>query len=190
MPFIKPLIKTVLVSSLVFLVIVILGSKYHWAEIIKFKHNEEVNLTFPSEQEEQKSTSHQINTKQIEKLEEIEEKFEPRLMSNVNYSSSVSLMSKEQVSQKCQQLFSDSGMDELLLDLAIGDCVVSNYNETIQEEAESNNNRQSQTVKKNAERICTQKLKQKNDSHTVLEQQLLIGICVSDQLNRNKVISD
>ena len=181
--FLKPFFKTILLSGLIFVLIVILGSRYHWAEKIKFNKNDDVQLKLPLVDKSKPSNSNIVSVSLVT-TNENDEKFEPKLMANNNIISSVSLLSKEQVVQKCRQLYQDSKLEGLFLELAIGDCVVSNYNETIKEKAQSTNNRQAQTVKMNAEKACKQKVMNDTNGYTKLEQQLLVGICVSDQLNR------
>ena len=92
-------------------------------------------------------------------------------------------MNKEQITEHCINLLSQSIKDTLTLELATVNCVVSNFQETFQ-------NINSEPVKEsiNKKRVLQEQCRleyNRSPQYSLLEKQLLIGICISDNLNRN-----
>jgi len=99
-------------------------------------------------------------------------------------------MTKEAITLGCQQLYNKMGLQKNeFIDIAIGDCVVSNYQESIQDVTTQNildkNKQKASKVAFNkgvVEKNCYQKTNVQT-SLNALEKQLFFGVCVSDGIN-------
>ena len=182
MLFLKPLIKTILVSCILFFALVYLGMKYHW---VGFNQNDKsTELKIPK----RSSTLDSENIDKISQFNNIvtdnEEDFHPQIIQTVSSNSLVYHMTKMQVAKSCTQLLSNKVKDVGLLELAIGDCVISNYRDSIIEtqveegEIRSTKSRQAQLRRNNVLKTCQQSLSFESYSNEI-EKQLLLGICIS-----------
>ncbi len=175
--YLKPLIKTTFIASLLFFVLVFLGMKYHWIEFFQNKSNNNTELVIP----EQKPLP-DVARNGVEE-ERVDEDFQPQLIQTQEPGSLIENMTKEQVELHCSELY-QATEDKVLLELAVGNCVLNNfkdpYQDTNLEESDfkSSNNRQIQTQKKNMMIQCQQQVEQLTYSNEV-ERQLLLGVCVS-----------
>lgn len=123
MSFFKPLVKTILVSSILFFALVYLGMKYHWIGFNQNDKDKNVELKIP-ERTQMLGSKNAITDKE-------EKNFHPQIIQTVRSSSLVINMNKEQVTESCTQLLRKKMTDIDLLELAIGDCVISNYRDSI-----------------------------------------------------------
>ncbi len=174
MLFLKPFIRTIILAAILFFLLVYLGMKYHWVEIFQNKANK-IELNIPTQ-------SKVIGGFNI-KVEGSPKDFQPSLIQGQEQEASAQLaeMTKEQIAERCQQLFRKTAMDKGLRELAVGDCVVSIFRE--KNSLRSPQNRQTQIKKQNATQQCQRTINQTKFSNEI-EKQLLLGICVSDKLNR------
>ena len=88
----------------------------------------------------------------------------------------------KQITEHCSNLLSQNIKDALTLELATVNCVVSNFQETFQ-----NINNDSETKNLSKKRSVQEQCRlqyNKSPQYSLLEKQLLIGICISDALNR------
>jgi len=172
----KSFIKTALISIVIFFALVFLGMKYHWIGYFQRGNNQDMTLSIPDI-----PVSPELANNGVEE-ENVEGDFQPEIIQTLSSDSLLDNMTKIQVEENCQQLYQEE-TDELLLELAVGNCVLSNYNDPYQEVSEekgtSSNNRQKQTQKKNAIDTCSQKVDEISYNNEI-ERQLLVGICVSD----------
>ena len=172
----KSFIKTALISIILFFALVFLGMKYHWIGFFQAGDNQDVTLSIPD-----LPVSPELANNGVEE-EKIEGDFQPEIIQTLSSDSLIENMTKNQVEENCQQLYKEE-TDELLLELAVGNCVLSNFNDPYQELSEergaASNNRQKQTQKKNVINTCSQKVDEISYSNEI-ERQLLVGICVSD----------
>jgi len=168
--FIKPITKTLLLSSIVFVLIVVFGMKYHWVTFFNSPKNK-VELTLPQNSIPLTTTEKNNDNKSPFQLEIIQSKKQP-ITAN---------MSKQQISEGCLQLYNKLGISsEVMIDVIVGDCVVSNYQETIQ--ATATQKRSNLQQKPLVEKRCYQQINQ-DTRLSALEKQLLWGVCVSNNLN-------
>ena len=172
----KPFLKALLISSAIFLLVVFLGIKYHWVKVLQHKNDKQISLQLPDNQTE-------IASPPPELLQEDE--FQPEIINQQLIQSKLSNMTKEQITIGCQRLFK-TALNEGQKELLIGNCVVSNYQESIQAISNigSTVNRQKLTQKQNAQKNCQNQITRQQKNLKPLENELLLGICVSNQMNR------
>ena len=169
--FVKPLLKTLLLSILVFGLIVILGMKFQWVEYLKGTDKKNIELRLPEDITPRLTAKDGLTAKDDFHLEIIRSDQQP-ITAN---------MTKEQITSGCQQLYNKMGMqNNELIDMVVGDCVVSNYQETIQDTNQLTLRRQDQS---SIEKMCLQKSNAYTQFSTI-ERQLLFGVCVSDGTNQ------
>ena len=187
MSFFKPIIKTSILAALSFFIIVILGMKYHWIEKIHLGNDKQQVIPIPARSEKEQVS--QTSTLQEEKnslVKSSDKDFEPTVVTDVDYAEVIAKMDKEGVFEACTSLYANSDQLLELKELAIADCVVSNYSEPDKKtESSSSNNRQKQIQKKNATLACWKELQLGGTDYSKLEQQLLVGVCVADKLSRD-----
>jgi len=172
----KSFIKTALISIILFFSLVFLGMKYHWIGFFQTGNNQDMTLSIPD-----LPVSPELANNGVEE-EKIEGDFQPEIIPTLSSDSLIENMTKNQVEENCLQLYQEE-TDELLLELAVGNCVLSNFNDPYQELSEergtASNNRQKQTHKKNIINTCSQKVDEMSYNNEI-ERQLLIGICLSN----------
>lgn len=180
MLFLKPLLKTIIISSLLFFVLVYLGMKYHWIGFYS-DDNKNMELTIP-DSPAMLNTNNSTNVNS--ETDQTSEDFQPQIIQSVRSSTTVSNMTKEQIRESCTNLLKRTISNVGLLELAVGDCVISNYRDSIREitvsseSLSSAKSRQTQIQANNIRNACIQRLNHKNYSNEV-EKQLLLGICMS-----------
>jgi len=174
MLFLKPFIRTIILAAILFFLLVYLGMRYHWIETFQNKTNE-IELNIPTQ-------SKVIGEFNNVKVEGSPKDFQPSLIQGQEQEANAQLaeMTKEQIAERCQQLFRKTAMDKGLIDLAVGDCVVSIFREKTL--INSTQNRQIQLKRQNATQQCQRTINKTQFSNEI-ERQLLLGICVSDKLN-------
>ena len=192
MRFLTPLIKTIIISSVLFFVLVYLGMKYHWVGF--YQDDGKIPLILPNTN---KTLGTNINHKnnQVNPLFVTGERksFQPQIIQITTQKNPAEIpqivdMTKAQVTQNCANLLSKKINDSEILQLAIGNCVISNYRESLiakrptnqaGSEVKSTKNRQAQIQKNNRVKACNQRINSKNISDSI-EKQLLLGICLSE----------
>ena len=128
MPFLKPLIKTLLASCILFFSLVYLGMEYHWIGFNKNDKGKNIELKIPERAQTLASKSSDNFSQHNNVVTANEEgSFQPQIMQTARSSSLVTHMTKMQVTESCTQLLTKKIADVELLELAIGDCVLSNY---------------------------------------------------------------
>ena len=177
MPFYKPVFRTTILSLILSLLLVYLGIKYQWGDYFNEKSPVYSELQIP---QLDKSKYDAIEAKYIAK---VDEEFVPEIVDADKSVSFVESMNKEQIIGICKNLLSKSIKDKLQLELAVTNCVMSNYQDSYQSVFTGD-----EAIKRNKlHQLATKKCRLglghlKTD--TVIEKQLLIGICVSDGLSR------
>ena len=116
---IKPFFRVTLLSLILSFLLIYLGIKYHWIENFKADTNSKIELTIP----EQSTTNTSARNKNT---------FNPEILQGSTNRSVLESMNKEQIAEQCINLLSENIQDQLSLDLATVNCVMSNYQETIQ----------------------------------------------------------
>jgi hypothetical protein len=182
MSFLKPLLKTILIASLLFFVLVYLGMKYHWIGFTADDKDKNLELVIPQQSKvlEKNSSSGEL----LSQDQDGEENFQPQIIQTIKSSTLLSNMTKTQVKEGCLQLLKRTIIDNGTLELAVGDCVLSNYRdpiiETHNEEGvvKSTKSRQAQIRRESVVERCKQQLNSKNHINEV-EKQLFFGVCVS-----------
>ena len=166
----KNVLRTILLSILLFLILVFLGIKYHWVNLLRDRESHQnITLEIPEN----------IN-KQVPNNQAVEEKqeFEAEIMSGVQNDSQLARMTKVQIIQLCQNLADKLKSDALQKELFVGDCVVSNYKETIQDSETI------QVVPEDIKQLCIQQSQSSGTNLPSLELKLLQGICISNEVNQ------
>ncbi len=112
--------------------------------------------------------------------------FNPEIVKNNTDSTLLISMNKGQITEHCINLLSKDLKDDLTLELATVNCVVSNFQQTFQNSRKHNNDLEAGLKKKRLlfNQQCKQQYNQ-SSQNSMLEKQLLMGICVSDKLNIN-----
>jgi len=174
MLFLKPIIKTLIISTVLFFILVYLGMKYHWVVYLQNKPTN-VELAIPEQ-------PFVISKFESIKIEDDLEKIQPSLIQEHGTSALLVNMDKGQIKKSCQQLFRKMAMNNDQIEIAVGDCVVSNFKTSDNNPLQSTQNRQIQTQRRNAEQQCQQMIA-KTYYNSDIEKQLLIGICISSKLN-------
>ena len=182
MSFLSPLIKTLLVSALLFFILVFLGMKYHW---IGFNHNDKnIKLNIPKSTPvlgavEQVKLSQDNNLSSALNLASNteERRFQPQIIQTARPSSLVINMTKVQVVESCRQLLKKKIINTDLLELAVGNCVISNYRDSIIDTKEEEEKMSS--AKSNVLKACQHSVAISGNYSNEIERQLLLGICVS-----------
>lgn len=103
--------------------------KYHWVDLLRNNNNQNIQLTIPQQVTESNESTvnhshHQNNT---------ESAFQPIVLNNNNNDNNeLSSMTKQQVIDYCSAHFQHLNQSDQQA-LAIGSCVVTNYQDTYQE---------------------------------------------------------
>ncbi len=185
MSYFKPLFKTILISSVLFFSLVFLGMKYHWIGGIQGNKGETQELVIPRQPKGLQSEvffNDTLNQKQNSNKD-----FLPQIIPTTNSNSLVANMSKTQIKKSCLTLLKRTIFDTAWLELAVGNCVISNYKDIIIEtrlaegEVRSTRSRQTQTRGNNLIRTCQQAITQQKPDNEI-EKQLLLGICLSKKV--------
>jgi len=168
----KPFIRITVLSIILMSLLIYLGVKYHWGNQFKVEDQQSLELKIPNKV---------VNEDYEIKINETKDLFELEIINNNAGSTLLSSMNKEQIAEQCINLLSRDIKDAIALELATVNCVVSNYQETFQTQNIKN------TVElQNKKTVFTHQCKHQfgqGSRYSVLEKQLLIGICVSDKLN-------
>ena len=158
--------------------LIYLGVKYHWGDYLKPSLDTSIKLSIP----DKIITSVNIQTAE----ENNSNSFDPEIVKNNTDSTLITSMNKEQITEHCINLLSKGLKDPLTLELTTVNCVVSNYQPTFQNSKKLNNDLEAGLKKKKLlfNQQCKQQYNQ-SSQNSMLEKQLLVGICVSDKLNIN-----
>ncbi len=168
------MLRVFILSTILFFLLVYLGIKYHWGDHLNNK--EETSLTFQLPETNNISIQQEV----IVDGDQNENFDNPQILENIDQAEILSLMSKEQIRDNCENLLNKTLKDETALLVATGNCVVSNY----QKDANENQvNRDSDEKHKAVVAACKRKYQNIRD-YSNIEKQLLTGICVSDTLSR------
>lgn len=181
----KPFFKTIIFASFSFLLIVILGMKYHWVSLV-FDENTKSEELISNEQLSNLVASKKpsIDTLMLSQAHAASNEqpviFEPIIIDQKIEFPALKNMTKTQLTEKCRQLFfklyNHSNQDKIF----IGNCVISNFHEVFQETPVEHlidaKNIETQRIK--ADEFCRA---QQNNKQNLLwiEKELLIGICIS-----------
>jgi len=129
----------------------------------------------------------EINDNEADQTNPDGELYQPEIIDNGPTIALIDSMTKDQIALQCQHLYNTSFdmANDPTVDLLIGNCVVSNYQEPFEETPKTPQMlQQEQRVKQRAISNCQyQILQPDNSSLSNIEKQLLIGICVSNQIN-------
>ena len=172
----KHLLRTILLSILLFLILIFLGLKYHW---VSYLHTEKVELKKTLELPENEQSFSQSNVIQVEEVE----LFEPEIVEITKDSVPLENMTKAQVIDACGSLYDKTSGDGTLKEIFVGNCVVSNYQESYQEIniEQKQDDALHQKKREQARRKCLQQQPQTGQFDS-LDSLLLIGICISNLL--------
>jgi len=155
--------------------VIYLGIKYHWSDYLKDnKSSNIISLTIPVK-------PNISNKKTIGDIRSVDQQdlFKPDILSVKQKGDLISSMNKDQVTQHCKSLLSKAIQNSDQLNLAIVNCVVSNYQEMLQTINDSSYLQKRQTVYKR----CQQQFAH-DRKYSSIEIQLLVGICTSDSLSQ------
>ena len=155
--------------------IIYLGIKYHWSDYLKADKSSIVStLEIPPINSNSNNKPDFNNKKRVEP-----ETFTPEIIPLVEDNDLISSMNKDQVELHCKSLLSKSIKNSDQLNLAIINCIVSNY----QESHQTINDKSYMQKKEKISQICQQQFIS-NNNYSNLEKQLLVGICISDRLTQ------
>lgn len=169
----KPFVRITVLSLILTSLLIYLGVKYHWGDHLKKEPDSSIELSIP-----QKEPS--IKEVVITEGQNVGG-FEPEIVKTNELNSLLSSMNKEQITEHCINLLSQSIKDALTLELATVNCVVSNFQEAFQN-ANYELDAESQNKKRQIQEQCRLQYNQ-SPQYSLLEKQLLIGVCVSDKLS-------
>jgi len=168
----KPFIRIIALSMILTSLLIYLGVKYHWGNQFNISEEHSLELKIPIKVVTDNSDINVNKTKNP---------YAPEIINNNVESTLISSMNKEQIAEQCINLLSKDIKDNIALELATVYCVVSNYQETYQTE-NSQNSAELQRMKVVFSKECKDQFNQSNQ-YSLVEKQLLIGICISDKLN-------
>ena len=175
MLFLKPIFRTILLSMILALLIIYLGIKYHWSDYLKpNKSNNISSLKIPPISNNSKNNINFNNHNSIQA-----ELFKPEIIPISQNNDLISSMNKNQVEIHCKSLLRKSITNSQQLNLAVVNCIVSNYQESLQ-----TINDTSYIQKKEKLRKACQQQFVNSYNYSNIEKQLLIGICTSDRLTQ------
>ena len=170
----KPFFRITILSTILACLLIYLGIKYHWGDHLKPSKPDVLELSIP---ENNKKPEKDLTTdpKAINKSDFniIENGESPTLLSSMN---------KEQLEEQCINLLSTTITDTGALEIATANCVVSNYQETFQDNALTAEQTELLQRKKTLLRKQCQQQYLPQGKYSNIETQLLIGICVSDRI--------
>ena len=183
----KPLIRTTILAGILFFLLVYLGMKYHWGDALKRADNpKNTELVIPP----QKTVPVLLENSESAIISEAggAGNFQPKILKDAPKDTLLGAMTKDQIALHCQQFYSESlGINaEEGIDLLIGNCVVSNYQEPFEVSMKTPQNIQQDLSKKlQATNNCRRQILQMYDNTlSGVETQLAIGICVSNQISQ------
>ena len=154
-----------------------LGIKYHWGDHFNKKAPIYSELEIP---QLDKSKYDAIEVNHMDKADEV---YVPEIVVDDKSVSFVESMNKEQVIVLCKDIFSKTIKGEIQLELAVTNCVVSNYQDSYQNVLTADGAIKRKKLRQIATKKCSSELNHIK-TYSVIEKQLLIGICVSDELSR------
>ena len=118
-----------------------------------------------------------------------DEAYQPEIIKNGPAIALIDSMTKDQVALQCQHLYNSSFdmANDPNIELLIGNCVVSNFQEPFEEIPKTPQMlQQEQRIKQRAISNCQYQILQPDNSYlSNIEKQLLVGICVSNQINQS-----
>lgn len=178
----KQFFRITLLSAILALLLIYIGINYHWGGYFKKTPEQSTSLTIPEKAISDKETPDQNQT--------LSNEFTPEIIEAKNSNSLLDSMTKDQIAEQCSNLLSPQIVDPVTLEIATVNCVMSNFQETYQN---SNQLDQSSSVNKNADAQklsiiktnCINAYKQFTN-YSVVEKELLVGMCVSDNLTISK----
>ena len=127
---------TVLLSTVVFLSVVFLGMKYHWVEAFTEGNKQFTELKIPESSGEGQALSNStgIVLPTMDKTMDNGARTEvTEIIENRSNRSPLANMTKKQVLEYCQNRFKTQGFSDDAIIVAVGNCVVTNYQEPYQE---------------------------------------------------------
>lgn len=173
----KPFIRITLLSLMLASLLIYLGIQYHWGDKLKETHDTSVELSLPD---------NKIVSTNDDVVTDNSNLFNPEIVINNSADTFLSSMNKEQIAEQCLNLLSKELKEPLALELATVNCVMSNHQETFQNSQELNEKLKQEINNKKLlfSQQCKNQLKQ-TTQYSLLEKQLLLGICISDRFNSN-----
>lgn len=155
--------------------IIYLGIKYHWSDYLKADKSSNISSLEIPPISTNSNNKPDFNNKNL--LEP--ETFTPEIIPLAEDNDLISSMNKDQVELHCKSLLSKSIKNSDQLNLAIVNCIVSNYQESLQ----TINDMSYIQKKEKFGQACQQQFVS-NNNYSNLEKQLLVGICISDRLTQ------
>lgn len=172
----KPFVRISVLSIILTFLLISLGVKYHWGDYFKKGPSASMELNIPDENKSAKN----INAIEVKGANS----YLPELVQESNSSSLIDSMNKEQITEHCINFLSRDIKNPLNLELASVNCVLSNFQETFQILNIKDKQSEVELTKKRLllEQECVRSLIP-NSKNTSIENQLAIGMCISDKLN-------
>ncbi|MEH6455437.1 MAG: hypothetical protein V7749_03890 [Cocleimonas sp.] len=173
----KPFIRITLLSLMLASLLIYLGIQYHWGDKLKETPKTSIEISLPDNKTVITDDVVVINNSNL---------FNPEIVINNSKDTLLSSMNKEQIAEQCLNLLSKELKEPLTLELATVNCVMSNHQETFQNSKEFNNQLKQEINNKKQlfSQECKNRLNQ-TSQYSLLENQLLLGICISDRLNNS-----
>lgn len=172
----RPFVRVTLLSAILAALLIYLGINYHWGDYLKPTPETPVVLAIPEKDNENQLAS--LNSSLVNPPTQ----FSPQIVAPNNGNDLLDSMNKEQITEHCTNLLSNEIKEPLTLELATVNCVMSNYQETFQQEATiENTSKASQQNRLILKQQCTNNYAQ-DSNYSLIHRELLIGICVSDRL--------
>lgn len=172
----KPFVRITILSIILTFLLIFLGVKYHWGDHFRAKPPVTIELNIPDKRDSKK------NNNEVVRIDL--NSFDPDIVQGSSSSSLIDSMNKEQITEHCINFFSKELKDPLTLELATVNCVVSNFQETFQNQNVQDKQFEVEAKTKNLllKQECAREYIQ-NTKYTTIEKQLMIGVCVSDRSN-------
>lgn len=171
----KPIFRTIVLSIILASLVIYLGIKYHWSDYLKdYKSSNISSLKIPPQTKPINQNTIDVNIKSDQ-----EKTFTPDIVQVNQQGNLISSMNKNQVTHHCKSLLGKIIQNTDQLSLAMVNCIVSNYQETLQTINDSSYLQNKQIIHKRCQSQFTH-----DKRYSSIEKQLLVGICTSDRLSQ------
>jgi len=173
---VKPFVRVTILSIILAFLLIYLGLNYHWGDYLKTEPKPSNVLPIPEKTQSDTETQNGLT-------ETSENNFDPKILADKNNHSLLDSMNMDQIKGHCSNLLNKQISDPVTLELATVNCVMSNFQETFQN-SEKLDDEIIITLPKEIEltKQCTRQFIQ-NKQYSLIEKELLIGICISDGMN-------
>jgi len=172
----KPFLRVTILSAILAGLLIYLGINYHWGNYLKIPPKQSSVLTLPDQEVSDKDDLNSIS------ITSIKSDYDPQIVEVESSNSLLDSMNKEQITENCVNFLSGEISDPSMLELAIVNCVMSNYQETFQNTKSEEELKAFQLERLNLKKQCMREYAQETNQPQIYTD-LQVGICVSDRIN-------